>query len=137
MRFIDTNVLIYAVSPAPMDRAKSEAALLALRSSQCALSVQVLQEFYVQSTRQTRVMALTHDEAMSFIVALSRFPIQEITLTVMHAAVQLSKRFQIPYWDGAIIAAAQALGCDELLSEDLNAGQNYDGVKVVNPFAPV
>ena len=135
MRFIDTNVLIYAVSPAPVDRAKSERALLALRSSQCALSVQVLQEFYVQSTRQIRVMALTHDEAMSFIVALSRFPVQENTLTVFHAAIQLSKRYQISYWDGAIIAAAQALGCDELLSEDLNVGQDYDGVKVVNPFA--
>ena len=135
MRFIDTNVLIYAVSPAPEDRAKSEIALLALRSSQCALSVQVLQEFYVQATRQSRVMPLTHDEAMSFMAALSRYPIQEITLTVLHAAIQLSRRFQISYWDGAIIAAAQALGCDELLSEDLNAGQNYDGVTVVNPFA--
>ena len=137
MRFIDTNVLIYAVSPAPADRAKSEIALLALRSSQCALSVQVLQEFYVQATRQTRVMALTHDEAMSFIVALSRYPVQEITLAVFHAAIQVSRQFQMSYWDGAIIAAAQALGCDELLSEDLTAGQSYGGVTVVNPFASV
>jgi predicted nucleic acid-binding protein len=43
-------------------------------------------------------------------------------------------RYQISYWDAAVIEAARALGCREILSEDLSDGQDYSGVRVTNPF---
>jgi len=52
-------------------------------------------------------------------------------------AVELTVRHKVSYWDAAIIAAARRLGCDILYSEDLSHGQDYDGVKVVNPFLAV
>jgi len=134
MRFVDTNVLIYAVSTAPEDGDKNRRALALLRERDLALSVQVLQEFYVQSTRVTRPGALTHGEAVSFVTALQRYRVQEITLEVMRSAFAISERFGLSYWDSAILAAARACGCDALYSEDLSADQDYDGLRVVNPF---
>ena len=74
MRFVDTNVLIYAVCAAPEDAAKAERAQALLTERDLALSVQVLQEFYVQATRPTRQGALTHLEAVSVITSLHRAP---------------------------------------------------------------
>lgn len=135
MRFVDTNILIYSVSPLPEDARKCAVAVALLQARDLALSVQVLQEFYVQATRPTRGQRLTHDEAASFISAWLRFPVQENTVGVLRAALAARARFQISFWDAAILEAARAAGCREVLSEDLNAGQNYDGLAVVNPFA--
>ena len=135
MRFVDTNILIYAVSTASEDSVKHNRALELLEEPGLALSAQVLQEFYVQATRTSRPGALTHAEAVSFATALQRFPIQEITLEVVHSAFALCERFGLSYWDSAILAAARELGCDGLYSEDLSAEQAYDGVRVTNPFA--
>ncbi len=48
--------------------------------------------------------------------------------------MQIRRKFQVSHWDATIIAAALELGCNTLYSEDLNHGQSYDGVGVVNPF---
>ncbi len=136
MRFIDTNVLLYRVSEDPAERDKAEVAANLLQAADLALSVQVLQEFYVQATRATRAKRLSHDEAQALIEAWLRLTVQEMTVDVLRAAIESSKRFRLSYWDAAIIESARALGCKEVLSEDLNAGQSYDGVRVVNPFAP-
>ena len=135
MRLLDTNVLLYAVSATAEDAGKRRRALDLLSGRDLVLSVQVLQEFYVQATRPSRAGALTHAEATAFIEALQRFPVQAITLAVMRAAFAIRERFGLSYWDGAILAAAQARGCDAVYSEDLSAGQDYDGVRVINPFA--
>jgi len=74
MRFVDTNILIYSVSSLPEDAAKCAVAVALLQARDLALSVRVLQEFYVQATRPTRPQRLTHDEAASFISAWLRFP---------------------------------------------------------------
>ena len=84
MRFVDTNVLIYAVSAAPEDGAKRRRSLALLDSPELALSVQVLQEFYVQATRASRPGALTHEEAVLFATALTRYPVQEMTLLILY-----------------------------------------------------
>jgi predicted nucleic acid-binding protein len=94
----------------------------------------VLQEFYVQATRPTRTRKLTHEQAVSFISVWRRFPVQDIPIAILDAALKTKMRFQISYWDAAIIEAARAAGCQELLSEDLTDGQDYDGVRVINPF---
>jgi predicted nucleic acid-binding protein len=134
MRFVDTNILIYAVSVAEEDAAKTQRALALLDERDLALSVQVLQEFYVQATRATRPGALTHTEAVNFATALQRFRVQEISLQVMQSALVICERFKLSYWDSAILAAARASGCEMLLSEDLSTDQDYDGLRVINPF---
>jgi predicted nucleic acid-binding protein len=135
MRFVDTNVLLYAASTAPDERAKAAAAREILEAEDLALSVQVLQEFYVQTTRPARAERLTHEQAASLVEALLRFPVQENTVALMRAALQTGQRFRISYWDAAVVEAARCLGCDTLLSEDLGHGTDYGGVRVVNPFA--
>jgi predicted nucleic acid-binding protein len=78
---------------------------------------------------------MTHDEAMAFINAWKLFPFQATTLGIIEDALFLCDQFRISYWDGAIIAAARHLNCDTLYTEDLNDGQDYEGVTAVNPFA--
>ena len=134
MRFVDTNVLLYGVSPLPEDVGKRRRALELLREPDLAISVQVLQEFYHQATRSTRPGRLTHADALAFLGTLLRFPIQGVTLDVFRAGVAISQRFDLSYWDGAILAAARALGCDAVYSEDLSSEQDYDGLRVINPF---
>ena len=134
MRFVDTNILLYAVSTAPEELSKSRAALSALENEDLALSVQVLQEFYVQSTRGVKRDRLSHRQATLLIESFLRFPVQEMTLKLLRAALAAKERFRISYWDAAIVEAAREMGCDTILSEDLNHGQDYGGVKVINPF---
>ena len=135
MRFVDTNVLIYAVSRMPEDAEKSAIALELLESDDLALSAQVLQEFYVQATRPSGSAELAHDEAVRFMESLREYPIQALTAEVVWTALDLTQRYRIAYWDAAILAAARLSGCDTLLSEDLSDGQDYNGVRVANPFA--
>jgi predicted nucleic acid-binding protein len=134
MRFADTNILLYAVSRAPDETAKRDCALALLDADDWVLSVQVLQEFYVQATRAKKPDRIQPQQAAALIESWLRFRVQDITVPILQAAVQASTRFQLSYWDAAIIEAARSAGCDQVFSEDLNAGQNYGGVQIVNPF---
>jgi len=134
VRFVDTNVLLYAVSPEPAEQAKADRARLILSARDLALSAQVLQEFYVQATRATRPEPLDHERAVELIDAFLRFPVQDVTAALVLAATETRQRFGISYWDAAILEAARALGCEVVLSEDLADGADYDGVRVENPF---
>ena len=137
MRFVDTNVLLYVISKAPEETTRAERALQILEAPDCAMSVQVLQEFYVQSTRSSRADHLDHRQAVSLIESWCRFPVQELTVAILHAALSCKDRYQIGYWDAAIVEAARAAGCREVLSEELQDGQDFGGVRVVNPFRGV
>lgn len=134
VRFIDTNILLYAISGDPVDEEKRRVADEILSARDLALSTQVLQEFYVQATRPSREFHLTHRQATGFITVFARFPVQATTLELVRVALATRERYQISYWDAAIIEAARALGCSEVLSEDLNHGQSFDGLVVLNPF---
>ncbi|MGH8573666.1 MAG: PIN domain-containing protein [Gammaproteobacteria bacterium] len=134
MRFVDTNIPLYAISSRPAEAAKAERAVALLNAPDLALSVQVLQEFYVQATRSTAASPLSHDAAVAFIDTLRRFPVQEITVPLMQAALATRARWGISYWDATIVEAARSLACPLLLSEDLQHGQDFDGVLVQNPF---
>jgi predicted nucleic acid-binding protein len=135
VRFVDTNVLLYAISPDPVESAKAERANGLLAERDLALSAQVLQEFYVQSTRDTRANPLTHEQAFALLESFRRFAVQDTKTGLVLAATSTRQRFGISYWDAAILEAARSLGCDTVLSEDMNDGQDYAGVRVVNPFA--
>jgi predicted nucleic acid-binding protein len=134
-RFLDTNTLLYSISDDPRERAKRDAAVALVEQDGNALSVQVLQEFYVQATRATRPNPLSHETAVAFLQTWQqRFVVQEITLSILDGALDLKAAHRLSYWDAAIIAAARALGCSELYSEDMQHGREIAGVKIVNPF---
>lgn len=133
--FVDTNVLLYAGSKAAHDGVKREAAREVLSRPDIAFSAQVLQEFYAVAVTKQRLQ-MSHDEAVAVLQSLAAFPVCAISRELVMEAVELRQRCQISYWDAAILAAAKQMGCSAVYSEDLNPGQNYDGVTVVNPFAP-
>ena len=134
MRFVDTNVLIYAVSPASEERGKRRTAQDVLVQGDLGMSVQVLQEFYHQVTRPSRSEPLTNEQALGFLASIDGFPVHPITLDLFRVAVEISQRYRLSYWDGAILAAARLMGCDAVYSEDLNDQQDYAGLRVINPF---
>ena len=131
--FLDTNILLYAISTAPEENAKRTRARELVAGDDYALSVQVLQEFYVNATRPPRP-ALTHAAATEAIRELACAPVMAIDLSVLTEALDLKARYRLSYWDAAVIAAAKAAGAAVLYSEDLSHGQDYDGVRVENPF---
>ena len=135
MEFLDTNVLVYAASEKGADQQKARVARELLRRgpNEFAISLQVLQEFYV-AARAPRKLGLAHEEALKFCGQWRAFTILEPTLQLFEAALELCARYQIGYYDAAILAAARQVGCAKVHSEDLNDGQDYDGVRVENPF---
>ncbi len=133
LSFVDTNVLIYAVDLNPAVSSKRQTALQLLATSEFGLSIQVLQEFYSVVTRKLKP-ALSEDVACQLVedyLLLQVAPIDKLTLT---AGMRNSLEYQISYWDGAIIAAAERLRCKILYTEDLNHEQMYGTVKAINPF---
>ncbi len=132
--FLDTNILLYSISRDPTEAAKRCCAIDLLDRDHGALSVQVLQEFYVQATRPTRPDPLPHDIAAGLIRTWTRFQVREIDLPILYAALEIKWAHGLSYWDSAIVAAARALGCGELYSEDMSDGRRIEGVVIVNPF---
>jgi predicted nucleic acid-binding protein len=135
MRFADTNVLLYAVSTDPAEVGKALIANEILEDRELCLSAQVLQEFYVQATRASREDSLSHDHAAALVETFLRYRIEPITASIVAAALATGARYGISYWDAAIVEAARSGGCDLVLSEDLQDGRVFDGVRVENPFA--
>ncbi|GBE66170.1 twitching motility protein PilT [Mycobacterium sp. MFM001] len=134
MRFVDTTVLLYAISRDRQERDKAKRANEILASRDLALSVQVLQEFYVQATRSSQPDPITHEQAVELVESFMRFPVAPITVGLMQAALATRREWGISYWDAAIIEAGRSLGCNVALSEDLSDGEDYAGVRVENPF---
>ena len=132
--FLDTNILLYSISTADDETAKRDKAIALLDRDDCVLSIQVLQEFYVQATRPSRAGALPHTTATAFMRTWARFRIQDNTLAVLNSALEVRDQTGFSFWDCSIIAAAQTAGCDTLYSEDLSNGRQVNGVLVVNPF---
>jgi predicted nucleic acid-binding protein len=133
--FVDTNILLYYFTTHPADFRKKTIAEALLDRDDCVLSVQVLQEFYVQSTRPTRPDRISSDEAERFVLAMRWFPIQSQTTELLRMAFDIRRKLGFSYWDSAIVAAATLTNCDTLYTEDLQHGQIVNGIKVVNPFA--
>ncbi len=131
--FLDTNILVYAVSSAQSEAGKSQKALGLVERSDFGLSVQVLQEFYVTVTRKIRP-PLAPEQALALMDEYRVFPNVATDYPLIVSAVELSLRYGISYWDGAIVAAAEALDAPIVYTEDLSHGQRYGAVRVVNPF---
>jgi predicted nucleic acid-binding protein len=134
-RFLDTNILLYAASAQalPADAGKHERALDVIGEGEFAVSAQVLQEFYANAVK-LKPSPLPMDEAQKWVELLGEVECVPVDHRLVVEGIMLSRRFKTSYWDGAIIAAAHAAGATLLISEDLNDGQTFGNVTVVNPF---
>jgi predicted nucleic acid-binding protein len=130
--FLDTNILLYAASGAAAEKAKRATARELLTRDGGGLSVQVLAEFYVSATANFK---LPEEKVVRILESLENYPVLPIDDALFWSALAIKKRYQMSYWDSAIVAAAVELGCSIVYSEDLNHGQVYSGVRVINPFA--
>ena len=131
--FLDTNILLYAALG--RDHAGhrwARAREIVLTEDYCT-SGQVLAEFYYNATRKG-APPLTPDKAREWVRVVAMKPCQPVTSDVVVAGIDHARRYQLSYWDGAIIAAAEKIGAKVLYSEDLNHGQTYGSVRVENPF---
>jgi predicted nucleic acid-binding protein len=128
---LDTNVLVYAA--AGDNPAKQATALDLLDREGVGLCAQVLHEFYDVVTRKLK-RPLAPQAAMQWLDELDAYPRVELDLDTVRDGAELSHRYGIRYWDGAVLAAAHRFGAAVMFSEDLNDGQTYGSVRVENPF---
>lgn len=132
-RFFDTNVLLYGYD---LDAPEKRAVALELIEGgwmdpeHTAISVQVLQEFFVNFVRAGH----RAEEASTLVGDFSQWPVVDNSLAIFNLGVSFQSRWQLSLWDAMILAAAHASGARELITEDFNHGQDYGGVIAVNPF---
>jgi predicted nucleic acid-binding protein len=137
LRFVDTNVLIYAYD---LDAGSKQATAAALieqlwQDGNGVISVQVLQEFLVNVTRKIAI-PLPLPQARELVRSYRVWVRQPNDVATTLRATELMELASLSFWDALIIASAEAAGCHELLSEDLNPNQTIAGVRIVNPFLP-
>jgi predicted nucleic acid-binding protein len=135
LQFVDTNILIYAhdVSAGQKHTQAKELLHDLWQSEEGCLSIQVLQEFYVNVTRKVD-KPLSAEAAAQIIADLSVWQVQCPGIDDVLDAIHLQRRYQISFWDAMILASALQLGCQVLWSEDLNPGQIYGDLQVRSPF---
>jgi predicted nucleic acid-binding protein len=136
-RFVDTNVLLYAhddSAGAKQDQARALVGRLWESRDGC-LSVQVLQEFFVNVTRKI-AKPLSVETATEIVADYSRWYLHVPAADDVLAAISIHQRTELSFWDAMIVRSAAEIGCAVLYSEDLNDGQEYSGVHVENPFQP-
>jgi predicted nucleic acid-binding protein len=131
--FVDTNVLLYAYDKsqsAKRDRAKQWLDSL-WDSANCAVSWQVLQEFYSNAVRK---FSVPPDAARSLVRSMSQWQPPDVTIGLIERAWHWTDQAQVTFWDGLIVAAAERTKCRYLLSEDFQTGREFGSVMIVNPF---
>ena len=134
--FLDTNVLLDAVSTNPAEADKTLAARTLMQAEDWAWSAQVAAEFIRASTSPRQPKPLTRAEARRWVETWLAFPMAAVDGALVLEAVQIAERFQTSHFDAQILAAAKRMGCATVYSEDLNHNQDYGGVRVLNPFLP-
>ncbi len=134
--FVDTNILVYAEDRDA--KAKHEVArdlILEFWDDRTGVvSVQVLQEFYVNVTRKVK-KPVSSAKALDMVQEYLTWKVVENTGKLLTDAIELQRKAQLSFWDALIVQAAIEAACDKLYSEDLNAGQRFGSLVIVNPFA--
>jgi predicted nucleic acid-binding protein len=131
--FVDTNVLIYAADESGSDKRKTGIARGLLRQRGLQLSVQVLNEFTVNARHRSK-LNFTLQQENDWLSRWLLFPVAPLTIDTFLVARLIHGRYQVSHWDSLILASARETGCPMVYSEDLGDQQEYDGVRVVNPF---
>jgi predicted nucleic acid-binding protein len=131
--FVDTNVLIYYLDEANLKNFEASRLWLAelWKSRQGRISFQVLQEFYSTATRKWPALS---KEVRAEIRDLLDWRPVAIDAEILEVGWKVQERYQLSFWDSLIVAAAKAASCRYLLTEDLQADQDLDGLVIVNPF---
>lgn len=127
--FLDTNILVYAVLSDDPRREVAEKALLASGT----VSVQVMNEFANVARRKLGWDWSAVEAALDLVERQCR-PVRALTLATHRTAVGLSRDHGLSVYDGLIVAAALEAGCDQLLTEDLQAGRRFGALVIINPF---
>ena len=131
--FVDSNILLYAHDKKAgwkRDRCLAQIAQLWARPYPPAISVQVLQEFFVNLLRFSVPIEEARKAAENFLA----WEVIQNTSQLFFEAAYVCERWQLSFWDGMIIAAAKQANAEIVWSEDLQAGQDFDGVMAVNPL---
>jgi predicted nucleic acid-binding protein len=131
--FLDTNVLIYAATAMNDDPHKHAIAMEILASSPFVVSAQVMAEF-VSVSRRTKAPGLSEDAVEWWLSRMEQSDPLPVDAALVRRGRAISAQHGINYYDGAILAAAERLGCDTVLSEDMTDGRAYGAVTVRNPF---
>ncbi len=131
--FLDTNVIVYAHDFDEPRKRKVATDILfrALRSRHGVISAQVMGESFVSFVKK---VGLTSEEAAAEVRQLAQFRVVELSASLVLRGLEIKASFGLSYWDSLIIAAAERASCPVVFSEDLNDGQQYGTVAVVNPF---
>lgn len=134
-QFVDTNVLVYAYDNQDAQKQQKAKTLLhqLWREHSGCISIQVLQEFYVTTTRKL-AHPLSIIEASQIISDLGLWRIHQPQVEDILSAIQIQQRYQLSFWDSMIVRSAIQLGCSIIWTEDLNAGQLIEGCKIQTPF---
>lgn len=132
--FVDTNVLVYAEDPADQRKQLRAREVLRERADGLVLSAQVLSEFYSVVTRRLP-SPMTEADAATAVEQLARYPVVPHDENLVLAGIAVSRHARLSLWDGLIVAAARAGGCDEILTEDMSSGATIAGALIVNPFS--
>lgn len=135
LQFVDTNILIYAHDLSAGEKHVRARKLIEdlWQSGEGCLSIQVLQEFYVNVTQKV-AKPLPAEAAAQIIADLSVWDVHSPRAEDVLGAIQLQQQYPLSFWDAMIVASAHQLGCPVLWSEDLNPGQVYGQVEVKSPF---
>jgi predicted nucleic acid-binding protein len=134
--FFDTNILVYLFDgDAPDKRSRAQELLeREVAGGRAILSTQVLQEFYVAVTRKLSE-PLSAEVAEQAVRDLAALPVTQVDARMVLSAIGRSRSMKFSFWDALIIEAALASGARRLLTEDLQHGQEIEGVRIENPFA--
>jgi predicted nucleic acid-binding protein len=133
--FVDTNVIVYSLDASKKEKQEraSEWMTEVWKARSGRLSMQVLQEFYVTVTNKLKP-GLDREAARREVRALTLWRPAPTTSLLLERAWSIQDRFGFSWWDSMIVAAAQSEGCRYLLTEDMQDGQELDGLNIVSPF---
>jgi predicted nucleic acid-binding protein len=134
--FVDTNVWVYAVDRAEkVKQQRAQSVIEGLDPASTVVSAQVLNEYYVTVTRKL-AQPLSPADATVAVSAIAELDVVPVTSSLVLRGIARARTSDLSLWDALIVEAARVAACDVLLSEDLNPGQDLDGVRVRDPFAP-
>ena len=131
--FLDTNILVYSEDGAA--RLKQRKALDLIKSHleqrSGVVSLQILQEYFVTATRKLKLdLGIARNKVEIF----SKFMVAAPTVNDILAAIDMHRLYGFSYWDSLVLRMAKQTGCRVLLTEDMQHGHEFDGLKIVNPF---
>ena len=133
--FVDTNILVYAFDHSAGYKHAIAAQMMEnwWEHHNGCLSIQVLQEFFVNVTRKIK-LPLEYQTARQLVADLAHWRLHVPEANDLLQAIDLHHTYRLAFWDAMVLQSAARMRCQRLLSEDLNHGQTYGDVQVINPF---